>query len=159
MIGFGFGSESVQVEQLAILMSTCMRIDPSRRRLECMRQEEWEDPEVPELAHSRFVLPHCIGKGSGVSPSRLTVLFMLVWNDLVMQISFGEYPIFCRILKKPSLQTLSNAFCQFDESQIQRLALFSASFLELSYRRDLSYYAQHWYSAVIVAVASVTFIF
>ena len=38
MIGLGFGSESVQVEQLAILMS--LRIDPSRRRLECMRQEE-----------------------------------------------------------------------------------------------------------------------
>lgn len=38
IVGFGFGSESVQVEQLAIVMS--MQIDPSRRKLECMRQEE-----------------------------------------------------------------------------------------------------------------------
>ena len=38
MIGLGFGSESVQVEQLVIVMS--MQIDPSRRRLECMRQKE-----------------------------------------------------------------------------------------------------------------------
>ena len=57
IVGFGFGSESVQVEQLAIVM--CMQIDPSRRKLECMRQEEWEEnPEVPELAHSRLVWPH-----------------------------------------------------------------------------------------------------
>ena len=48
--------KSVQVEQLAIVMN--MQIDPIRRRLEWMRQEEWEDPEVPELAHSRFVLRH-----------------------------------------------------------------------------------------------------
>ena len=135
-----------------------IQIDPIRRRL------EWSEILKCRSKHTAALFYHTENweeyRCLAVRPSK-RCFFMLVWMwiGLVMLRSFGGYPIFCRILKKPSLQTLSNASCQFDESQIQRLALFSASFLELSYRKDLSYYAQHGYSAVIVAVASVTFIF
>lgn len=111
-----------------------MQIDPIRGRLEYMRQEEWEEYSK-ECRSYQIALFYPAENWEGLWRLALANgTFHVRWNDLVMLRSLGgnllkdlEQNISANKVKRP---------CQVNKSQIQRLVLLSAIFLELSHRTD-----------------------